>query len=285
MLIDAALTAILLLAAGTVLLPGYLRFMQEHRLVEVNYRGESIPTACGLFLLLVLLIGYLLQKLTGWTTLPSEAEFVLAAVLVGVAGLLDDLIGDKKTKGIANHWRAWLQRGMPSTAVVKAAAAGAAGILLFAGSAASSIEMILHVLLLLLTTNAVNLMDVRPGRALKFYYLQLALLLAAASFGSSAVDPLYSGLGWVFLLPITAGAAVLTYADVKGRAMLGDTGANVLGFTLGCGWVWYASVAAQMTLILLLLGLHALTWKRSLTRMIEGNRWLSFIDGIGRERI
>ncbi|CAG7612264.1 hypothetical protein PAESOLCIP111_01507 [Paenibacillus solanacearum] len=285
MLINAGLTVILLLSAGGLVLPGFLRFMREHRLVDVNYRGEAIPTACGLFLLLLLLMSYMLQKLTGWATLPSEAEFVLALVGVGMAGLIDDLIGDQKTKGIANHWKAWRQRGVPTTAVVKVAAVGAAGLMIGSEDQPLTTLLLLQVPLLLLTTNAVNLMDVRPGRALKFYYLLLGLLLGAASFGSGASHAWNSQMGWTTVLPVTVAAVLLTHGDMKGRLMLGDTGANLLGFTAGCGWVEYAPEAAQLALLLLLLGLHGLTWRRSLTRMIEKSRWLSFIDGIGRNRM
>ncbi|MCQ6349962.1 hypothetical protein NPL98_28810, partial [Bacillus cereus] len=71
--------------------------------------------------------------------------------------------------------------------------------------------------------NLANLLDLRPGRALKVVLPPAALLVLAAG---EAERPRRGGtLALAALLP---GLAALP-ADLRERGMLGDAGANVLG--------------------------------------------------------
>src|SRR6185503_13889814 len=76
--------------------------------------------------------------------------------------------------------------------------------------------------------NAVNLLDLRPGRAVKAAALAagpgLARRALAGDAGSGAVALGAAGLG---------AAAALLPEDLGERAMLGDAGANALGALLG----------------------------------------------------
>jgi UDP-N-acetylmuramyl pentapeptide phosphotransferase/UDP-N-acetylglucosamine-1-phosphate transferase len=64
--------------------------------------------------------------------------------------------------------------------------------------------------------------------------------------------------------------------------MLGDTGANYLGFALGCWLVMFAPEWLQLLSICLLVYLHWYAEKSSITKAIEHNRVLQWIDRLGR---
>ena len=72
---------------------------------------------------------------------------------------------------------------------------------------------------IVLCTNVFNLLDLRPGRAIKVFVVLGAALTAA----SGEVRALWA-LGLFAAPALVAGAY-----DLRERAMLGDTGANLLG--------------------------------------------------------
>src|SRR5207237_893225 len=84
------------------------------------------------------------------------------------------------------------------------------------------------------SANLLNLLDLRPGRALKVTLVWGALTAARrSSTGSRAGSGARSSAG-ATAGAAAAGAAVgLLRPDLAGRAMLGDTGANSAGALLG----------------------------------------------------
>jgi UDP-N-acetylmuramyl pentapeptide phosphotransferase/UDP-N-acetylglucosamine-1-phosphate transferase len=129
-------------------------------------------------------------------------------------------------------------------------------------------------LLIALAANTVNLVDLRPGRAIKVFYLWFFLLL---------------GFFWdketlALLAPLAGGLLALAPTDLKARGMLGDTGANLLGAALGMTSVWATAFSIQLAVVVFLLLLHLFTEKYSLTGIIERNRLLSYLDNLGRSK-
>jgi hypothetical protein len=116
-----------------------------------------------------------------------------------------------------------------------------------------------------------NGLDVRPGRALKaFLVAALAFVLA----GDLELGPAILGL-------YVAGLVVLPL-DLRELAMLGDGGANLLGFAAGLGvyavvrdpWV---PVAAGIAV-----ALNVVADTISFSRVIETVAPLRFLDRLGR---
>lgn len=272
-----------LLAAGRLLLPGSLRFLQEHGVTDRNYNGDTIPTAGGVFIWLLLLVYFVIGNLTGiW---KRDALWVLSLSVICFAGFLDDVKGDKRTKGIRGHWMAWKEKRSITTGVLKAAAASLACLMLLLPDQVSFWDLSRQLLLVLLATNGVNLFDVRPGRALKMFFFSMGmigwcgfLMPAEAAAGGGAQQ-------WHSLTPILVGALLLAPFDLKGQVMLGDTGANLLGFALGIGIVRLTPELFQAAALAALVALHMLTWRRSLSTLIEANRFLRWLDGAGRGRV
>ena len=83
------------------------------------------------------------------------------------------------------------------------------------------------------------------------------------------------------LLPLLA--AVLAVAPgLNARAMLGDSGANLLGAALGAVAVLHLSFPAQIALLFLWCGVNILSEFISISALIEKSGWLRYLDLLGR---
>jgi UDP-N-acetylmuramyl pentapeptide phosphotransferase/UDP-N-acetylglucosamine-1-phosphate transferase len=125
---------------------------------------------------------------------------------------------------------------------------------------------------LVLATHAFNLIDLRPGRTGK----ALVLLGAGLSVGAADVRPLWS-LG-LFGAP----ALVAAFYDLRERAMLGDTGASLMGALAGLWLVLTLSALGQLIALALLATLAFYGELRSISALIERTPLLSGLDSFGR---
>ncbi|MFL6116660.1 MAG: hypothetical protein ACJ786_35690 [Catenulispora sp.] len=191
-----------------------------------------------------------------------------AAVGAGVVGLYDDLNERGKVKGLRGHVGA-LARGEVTTGAVKLIGIGATGVAAGSLLRRSMLDRALAAVVVAGAANAVNLFDLRPGRAVK----------AAVIGGAAGVTR-----GGAFGAAALGAAAALLPEDLGERAMLGDGGANALGAALG---VATAARASRTGLIAAALGLAALTAaseKVSFTKVIAATPPLRFLDELGRVR-
>lgn len=231
-----------------------------------NYLGRQLPSGAGLLFPLVGAPALLLSGLEA----PQRWAGVLTLTAFGLLGLVDDLRAPgRQARGLRGHLRA-LSRGRITTGAVKAIGGIAAGLLAGLLLDAGRLWLVaLDALLIALAANSVNLLDLRPGRALKGFALLSAVPVVAAP------SSLY------LLAPLLAAATVSAPADLAGRTMMGDVGANALGAAAGLGLVLVLSPWAQAAAVLLLAAFHLLCELRSLTEMIARNRALRFLDRLG----
>jgi hypothetical protein len=183
---------------------------------------------------------------------------------------VDDVLA-AEPRGWRGHGAAVLGGGI-STGALKAG--GSLGLALFAladhGYGAG--EYVLAVLLLVLTTNLFNLLDLRPGRSFKVF----AALGAALTIGDWNAGPLAT-LG-LFAGPVL----VLGLYDLRERAMLGDTGSNLIGGLAGLWLVLTLGTLAQGIALAVVLALTIYGEFRSINSVVEGNPLLRQLDSLGR---
>jgi UDP-GlcNAc:undecaprenyl-phosphate GlcNAc-1-phosphate transferase len=117
-----------------------------------------------------------------------------------------------------------------------------------------------------------NLLDLRPGRAIKAF----VLLGAGLAIGSGDVRPLWA-LG-LFAAP----ALVAGVYDVRERAMLGDTGANLIGALAGLWLVLALSSTGQLIALALLAAITLYGELRSISTLVEKTPGLRALDSWGR---
>ena len=130
---------------------------------------------------------------------------------------------------------------------------------------------VLGVVLLAGCANVWNGLDVVPGRSLKAF---VPPALAFAIWGVSSDAPAVIGL--------LVGAVVVLPFDMRETAMLGDGGANLLGFAAGIAlygtlpdpWVGVAAGGA--------VALNVVGETVSFSRVIERTPPLRWFDGLGR---
>lgn len=258
--------------------PSILRHLETEGLTRENWRGRALPFPAGIAIVAAAVVALVplvvLERLLEPDT-PFIAALTLGAAvyLLGVAllGVIDDLLaGD--SRGWRGHGRALL-RGRFNTGALKAV--GSLGLALFAlerMTAGDDGELALAVLLVALTTNLFNLLDLRPGRAAKAFVL-LAAVLSLAAWDATGLKVL--GL---FAAPVL----VVGFYDLRERAMLGDTGSNLIGGLAGLWMVVTLDVTGQLIALAAVLALTVYGEFRSLTALIERTPLLRQIDSIGR---
>src|SRR4029077_1725215 len=254
-----ALPFLLALARAAILAPAVLRTLNAGGHTKLNYRDRSLPFPFGVLVLAaapIALIPLMLLDVLDTAEVFHAEELPIAVYALGVLalGLIDDAFGDRRDVGqragrpAARGWRghgAAALRGELSTGALKAA--GSLGLALFAMSylSLSNGRWLLAAAVLVLATNAYNLLDLRPGRSMKaFVLLGVGLLI-----GSGSARALWA-LG-LFAAP----ALVAGVYDLRERAMLGDTGANLLGALAGLWLVLTLSGTGQLVALALLAAL------------------------------
>lgn len=245
--------------------------------LRTNVRGAQVPVAVGVLVPIVLVAAAALLVLAdtaGWLELDEAAlrTSVAAATGFGLLGLLDDLAGDASSRGFGGHLRALADRRL-TTGAVKLFGGGAVALLV--ASAASDerpARLLADAALIALAANLANLLDRAPGRVAK------AALLAAIPIGAVAgLDDRLTGP-----VVVLAATAVLLAPDLRERLMLGDTGANVLGATLGLAVVLTAAPSTRSTVLVVVLALNLVSERVSFSRVIERTPPLRALDRLGR---
>ena len=247
------------------------RFVHE----RPNYRGQRIPLSGGAMYLAAAVVSLVLAPWRAGFRIPLPWAVLIAGF--AAAGLIDDIWGKERGGGFRGHLRELLG-GRPTTGSVKAMLGGLTALLscwlLLRGGEVSQpsfslvARIVLGAVLVALTANLVNLLDVRPGRAAKVCALAF---LALAVWGHKLWTPVMLGA-----------VAVVGWADVRERALMGDLGANLLGALIGLSLVALLTWPWQCAALAIVAAITVVSEVRPLTGIIEGNRVLRAIDMIGR---
>jgi hypothetical protein len=276
-----------------------------------NYRGAQVSAGLGLVWLVwgvaVLASAFVALLLNNSGVAPGTGMlgwwlwWMVPALLVLVSftfGLVDDVFGGSSARGFRGHLAA-LVRGRLTTGGLKIIGIGiAAGLAAVFGRLDSAplegafewtwiASWALATVTIALAANLVNLTDLRPGRALKTYCLLIAVCVPGLAFAAAARQSEAGALeGWTpmgvsLLLALGPVVAVWRY-DLGERGMLGDAGANAMGALAGFLIVVYLPLWGLATAAAVLLALNVASERISFSKVIEGNRFLRWIDGLGR---
>jgi UDP-GlcNAc:undecaprenyl-phosphate GlcNAc-1-phosphate transferase len=214
-------------------------------------------------------------------TVGSRSPLALVVTGGGALGfgVLDDLAGSGKRRGLAGHLGA-LRHGEVTTGTVKLAglaATGLAGGLLVGGRPS---DVVINTGLIAGGANLLNLFDLRPGRAIKVAALSAGLIAA----GGAVTGPDRSAGLAAVAAPLGAGLALLP-EDLGERAMLGDAGANALGAMLGAAAAQALSRPARAGLLAGIVALTVASERVSFTKVIERTPALRRLDMLGRRPV
>ncbi len=202
---------------------------------------------------------------------PGLGRWLVYLGGVWMLGLADDLLADEGSpRGLRGHGVAVLG-GRPSTGALKAA--GTITLALYATSGlAQGPEQLATVGVLVLATHLGNILDLRPGRAEKALWLVLAAVCAAGT----TLAPLE--LLAPFVVVISAGA----WLTLRERAMLGDSGASLIGAVMGVALVTTLEPVATYATFAGLIAISLYGEFRSITVAMGRVPLLERLDSIGR---
>src|SRR3954469_25773740 len=179
-----ALPLVLATLFALALAPALLRAMTERGQLHANYRGRRLPFPLGVLApvsgALALVPLMLIARLAPAEVFhPEIAPVALYALGVALLGLIDDTLGEHGPEGAPRTgaprgWRghgAAVMRGELSTGALKAAGSLGLALLAMDGLGLSDGRWLLAAAVLVLATNVFNLLDLRPGRALKAFVI------------------------------------------------------------------------------------------------------------------
>ncbi|TDC80941.1 hypothetical protein E1193_16200 [Micromonospora sp. KC606] len=249
-----------------------------------NFRGRTVTLAAGP----ALAVGAAGAGALGASSGPAGAAALVAGLGSGAVGLYDDVVGarpeQKAAKGFTGHLAA-LREGRVTAGVVKVVGVGAAGLgaaaLLAAdprvaahrrrqrqGVLGRTVDVLLGAGVVAGTANLLNLLDLRPGRALKSGLL-LGVPLTTGPHGGIAAGAVGAASG-------------LLGEDLDERVMVGDSGANALGALLGVAMAARTGPVGRAGILAVLAGLTAASEKVSFTAVIQRTPGLRELDELGR---
>ena len=288
---------------------------------RTNFHGATVSLRGG-----VAMAGAAVASAAVASALSDQPRAALggavAALGGAVAGYIDDVDqgahdGGKVAKGLKGHLGA-LAHGQVTTGVIKIAGIGASALAASAlvGSKAASVggkaaDLALNTVLIAGTANLANLLDLRPGRALKATVLVATPLsyfscaaaktpasgasvtsaTASVTSGASgapsatpAAPASASGASAQRLLASGLNAAAITalVEDLQETTMLGDTGANAAGALLGTSLAANDSWKLRLGTTLGVVGLILASEKVSFSKVIAANPALNWLDQLWR---
>ena len=305
---------------GYVLRRKHIKASQWER---TNFHGATVSLRGG-----VAMAGASVASAAVASALSDQPRAALGGVVAslggGLAGYIDDVDqgahdGGKVAKGLKGHLGA-LAHGQVTTGVIKIAGIGASALAASAlvGSKATSVsgkvaDLVLNTVLIAGTANLANLLDLRPGRALKATVLVAAPLsyfsaaaakapasgasvtsatasasVASGASGAASATPAApasaSGASAQRLLASGLNAAAITalVEDLQETTMLGDTGANAAGALLGTSLAANDSWKLRLGAALGVVGLILASEKVSFSKVIAANPALNWLDQLWR---
>jgi UDP-GlcNAc:undecaprenyl-phosphate GlcNAc-1-phosphate transferase len=270
----------LAIAISLFIVPAGARGLRDAGLVRQNYRGALLAFPLGAVLATAALV-----TLAPLAFLDDRADLDLLdpelrrwlPYLLGIAflGFLDDALGRGEAlatpRGWRGHWAA-LRAGSLSTGAIKAIGALALAAYVVSGRGLEDWRYLADVALLILATNLFNLLDLRPGRAEK----ALGLLAAGLCLGAWTWAPLE--LLGIFVGPVLVGA----WLTLGEKAMLGDTGSNLIGAIAGVWLLTVLGADARLAALAVVLALTIYGELRSISKTIDSVPPLRWLDSLGR---
>ncbi|MGM0409773.1 MAG: glycosyl transferase family 4 [Bacillota bacterium] len=233
---------------------------------DQNYRGKKVFVIGGVILLIYNFS--ILILLQDYLSFYWEKYFFII-IMTAFVGIIDDLYGSKSIKGFKNHFKSLLEAKI-TTALLKI-------LIIFISAFIINLNnplflIVTNIILILLMANFMNLVDLRPGRAYKVYFL-----LFLPSIFYKGWQLLFISYVIIFLL--------IAEAELSEKIILGDSGSNCLGVCLGYFYSTNFSLLLKIIFIIVLLILNFSAEIYSFSRIIENNRFLNYFDKLGRKYV
>jgi UDP-GlcNAc:undecaprenyl-phosphate GlcNAc-1-phosphate transferase len=261
-------------AAITLVLVFRLRHLRAPR--AANYRGQRLPVVLGLAItagVTIAIVAVALVDAGQYRLFPSSRaglEILASILLVFAGGLVDD-VQPSRVHGLVRHFQELFQ-GRVTSGIVKLAVTVVAAAVFGVATRQHGLRLALCIPLVAGAANLWNLLDVAPGRAIKWFLPAGGVALALRpTYGFAPFEA--AALG---------GALIALPFDLAEVAMLGDSGAYVLGFVAGAGLFLRLSTVGAAIALAVVVALHVLAETVTLTSLIRATPPLRWLDDLGR---
>lgn len=235
-----------------------------------NFRKEMIPSVFGLYIVSYGAVGAVLGRYVSSGSDPANRLYMISILGFGLLGLADDLLGSREVGGFRGHFKKLLVEGKLTTGAAKALGGGLLAVYLgYQASGGAVLLWVLDAAVIALAANTVNLLDLRPGRAIFVFFGGIAVAVILAGGWLSAPVPVAA---------VVAAAAGVAYWDSRGKAMLGDVGSNSLGAALGLTIALDNTLVWKLIAALGFLLINYYSERHSISKLIERNPVLRSID-------
>ena len=269
-------------ATALLVVPAGIRGLIDAGLTRENFRGATLAFPLGAVIATSALVALApLAFLDDRADLdlldPGLRRWITYVIGVALLGFLDDSLGRGAGAEAPRGWRGHigaLLSGRLSTGAIKAIGALALAAYVVSGTGRESLAYLADVALLILATNLFNLLDLRPGRAEK----ALLLLGAGLCLGAWTIAPLE--LLGIFAGPVLVGA----WFTLRERAMLGDTGSNLVGALAGVWLLTTLGESGRLIALALVVLITVYGEFRSISKAISSIPPLRLLDSLGRAR-
>lgn len=274
-LISGLISSLISVVFGIILLKANVRLLKEKNFLKENFKGKKIPMTAGVIFPLSLFVS-ILPLLIIFEDYNYLFKFSLIILGFSFLGLLDDFMGDSKGKGFKGHIYNLIFYKKITTGFIKAFY----GVILafvvtvfYQGLYDNFFLVALNTLIIALSANAINLLDLRPGRAGKAFIIVSFISIFASNL-------------WEYLHKIPVLIPLLIYlpGDLKSDYMLGDAGSNSLGGFLGSYIAFFYDYEFKIIILLLLVFFHVVAEFVSISEVIGKTPGLSHLDKWGRRR-
>lgn len=273
------LILIMLLCIGTAVtltcIPLVHNMLTKSGMLRDNFRGEKIPVSMGIAFIPPILINGIILVYCNVIPEKNLNVFILlfAVMAMSAVGVIDDILGDRSVTGLKGHI-SLLLKGRLTTGGLKAVSGGLVGLCVGAAVSDSVLGIIISGAVVALSTNLINLFDLRPARAIKVYFLIAIFIFLFATINQKEIMAVVLPVTWAYF-----------YYDAQAKSMMGDAGSNVLGVSIGVFIVEFFDIKVQIGWLIFVLAIHLLAEKFSISKIIDSNKFLLFLDQLGREKI
>ena len=234
-----------------------LKVNWSKRFLRTNAFGAMIPVTFGL----VPAFGLSMVMVVAHPVALYAAVLILGFSFVGY---LDDVYGTSAYRGIRGHLSA-LRNGVVTSGLVKLVASPLmAGMFSFSMYGFQNWLAYLTVIMIAASSNAFNLLDLRPGRSQGFAIITLLILLPFV--------PPSIALGSILVLFITI------IPDARAKVMMGDSGAIAIGAAVALVVVASSNIWLAVLYTLVTVTLNLVAEKYSLGKLISQNIVLNKVD-------
>lgn len=268
---------VLLMISGMVVtilaIPMIKKMLENSGMKRENFRGDMIPVGMGICFLPALVINSIILLYCNVELSRLMKVYILLFGMISMcfAGVIDDALGNRGVTGLKGHFKA-LCKGHLTTGAFKAIMGLMVGFLISVTVTEDLARIAVGTLVIALSTNFMNLLDLRPGRTLKmFLFIGFLMFCTCSAFERQ-------------LMTLVLPAALIYFKlDVKAKSMMGDAGSNLLGISIGIFFVLFYSLKVQIIWLVAMILIHLIAEKFSITKIIEKSKILNGIDKLGRK--